>query len=302
MLTKFWEKMGEGLSARWLEYLLGPAFLFWGGGLLIMVFNIGFYTVWNWITGRDVPTQVILLLAGVFLLFLSSKLMEQVRFGFLRLLEGYWRWPLRYLADPLRKWQWKRIQRGRDRWNALMERKEKGLLTYEEARQLARLEMDGHYAPTNAAECLPTGLGNILRAAESAPWERYGLDAVVCWPRLWLLLPKDCRDALAESRRRLDTLVELWAWGLIFLVWAIWWPWAILVSLLWQVIAYRLALDAARVYADLFISAFDLHRWSLYESAHWEKPAVSGATEVALGQRLSEFFWRGTSESPVTYQ
>ncbi len=116
MLTKFWDKIGEGLSARWLEYLFSPALLFWGGGLLLAVFFcIGFAPAWDWLSSRDLPTQTALLLAGVGLLFLSSKLMEQVRFPMLRLLEGYWRPPLAWLAAPLRRWQWRRIQKGRER-------------------------------------------------------------------------------------------------------------------------------------------------------------------------------------------
>ncbi len=183
-----------------------------------------------------------------------------------------------------------------------MERREAGLLTYAEVRELARLEVEGHYAPASLDECLPTALGNALRAAEAAPRERYGLEAVICWPRLWLLLPKDARETLAEARRVLDLRVELWAWGLLSLLWAFLWPWAAFLSLLWMTLAYALALDAARVYADLFQSAFDLYRWSLYEAVRWEKPTQSGDAEIALGQRLSEFLWRGTSEAPLTYR
>ncbi len=147
MLTKFWDKLGEGLSARWLEYLFSPALLFWGGGLLIVGLRLGFVAAWEQLKGLDVTAQTALLLAGLFLVVLSSKLMEQVRFPFLRLLEGYWRGPLAWLAAPLRRWQWQRIEKGRARWNDLMNRREKGPLRYDEARQLARLEIEGHYAP-----------------------------------------------------------------------------------------------------------------------------------------------------------
>ena len=33
MLNKFWESIGTKVADRWLEYLFGPAFLFWAGGL-----------------------------------------------------------------------------------------------------------------------------------------------------------------------------------------------------------------------------------------------------------------------------
>lgn len=295
------DKLGEGLSARWLEHLFSPALLFWGGGLLIVGLHMGYEEAWAQLKDLDVNAQIVLVLAGLLLVALSSKLMEELRFSFLRLLEGYWRAPLSWLAEPLRLRQWRRIEKGRNRWNELMQRREKGILTYAEARELARLEVEGHYAPAAGEDCLPTALGNILRAAEAAPRERYGLDAVICWPRLWMLLPQEVRQVLGESRRALDLRVELWAWGLLFLGWAFLWPWAALIALGWMWLAYALAMDTARVYADLLESAFDLYRWKLYEAANWEKPARSGEAEITLGKRLTEFFWRGTSAQPISY-
>jgi hypothetical protein len=302
MLTKFWESTGAGISERWLRQLLGPAFLFWGGGLLIIVFKIGFYDVWNWIASRDVSTQTAVLLAGLLIVTFSSQLMGKMRFGFLRLLEGYWSWPLSYLIVPFTRIQHRLIERDRERWNGLMDKFEKGNMTPVQKRELSRLEANGHYTPADLDDCMPTNLGNVLQSAESTPRHKYGLDAVICWPRLWLLLSKDVREVLDTARQTLDTLVELWAWGLFFLIWAFWWRWAILISLLWMAIAYLLAVQSARTYADLLESTFDLYRWSLYSSMHWAVPARSGAEEIAVGKQLTEFLWRGTSEAPIPYK
>ncbi len=57
MLSQFWEKMGEGLSARWLEYLFSPALLFWGGGALILAGRLGFAEAWGELSHLDVPAQ-----------------------------------------------------------------------------------------------------------------------------------------------------------------------------------------------------------------------------------------------------
>ncbi len=94
----------------------------------------------------------------------------------------------------------------------------------------------------------------------------------------------------------------MWTWGLLFLLWASLWPWAALIALAWMALAYSLALDAACVYADLLQAAFDLYRWDLYKAVAWELPGASGEEEIALGQRLSEFLWRGTSAKPITYR
>jgi len=147
---------------------------------------------------------------------------------------------------------------------------------------------------------MPTAVGNILRAGESAPAEKYGLDAVVCWPRLWMLLPKEIRDDLVTARQNLMTLTELWAWGLLFLVWSIWSPWAIAVSIVWLALAYVWLMESARGYADLIVSAFDLYRWKLYEALDWPRPKDRGA-EVESGRALTEFLWRGTLPGTVTY-
>ena len=142
----------------------------------------------------------------------------------------------------------------------------------------------------------------FLSAAETTPTHKYGLDAFVCWPRLWLLLPDHTREELSIARSTLMTLVEIWTWGLLFLIWSTWSQWAILIALLWLWLSYTLALRAAMTYADLLEAAFDLHRWALYQAAHWPLPESTGDDEIAVGQRLTEFFWRGMTASQVQYQ
>jgi hypothetical protein len=301
-MNKFWEGIGSGLSAQWVQQLFGPAFLFWGGGLLIYIYKESdFYTVWNWISSRDTPSQVAFLLIGAFVLLISSKLMEQLRFPFLRLLEGYWVWPFNYVSLPLVKLQRWMIQRDRNAWNELMNKWEIAPLSASERDELSRLEVNGHYAPSDLNDCMPTSLGNILKAAEATPHHKYGLDAVICWPRLWLLLPKETREILGNARQSMDAIVELWAWGLVFLVWTVWWPMSIIISLIWMIVAYLLAVQSAKTFSDLLESAFDLHRWSLYESVRWNVPAQSGEDEVNYGQKLTEYLWRGTTNKPVIF-
>lgn len=301
MLSKFWESTGEGLTERWLQQLLGPAFLFWGTGLLIVTSKIGIYKVWNWITSRDLLTQAAVLIIGVLVITLSGRLMEQFRFGFLRLLEGYWIWPFSYLATLTSMAQRWFIERDRERWNTLMDKDEAGTLTPTERQELSELETRNHYTPADLNDCMPTSLGNILQAAESAPRNKYGLDAVICWPRLWLLLPKEVQENLSAARQRLDVLVELLVWGLFFSGWVVIWPWAVAISILWQLVIYAFVTDAARVYADLLESSFDLYRWDLYKTTRWPLPKKAGETELVTGSKLNQFLWRGYTEEPVTF-
>jgi hypothetical protein len=54
-------------------------------------------------------------------------------------------------------------------------------------------------------------LGNVLRAAEDYPGddERYGMDAVFYWPRLYLILPSDARSLADSYRSGLDRMILL---------------------------------------------------------------------------------------------
>ena len=54
---------------------------------------------------------------------------------------------------------------------------------------------------------MPTRLGNILRAAESYPHDRYGADAVLTWPRLFPLLPDRLTASLTAARAEIEQVV-----------------------------------------------------------------------------------------------
>lgn len=54
------------------------------------------------------------------------------------------------------------------------------------------------------AAVLPTRLGNVLLAAERYPVERYGIDPVVFWPRLYPLLPEQFQRDYEEFVREYE--------------------------------------------------------------------------------------------------
>ena len=183
-----------------------------------------------------------------------------------------------------------------------MVKRESTNITSKELRTLAFLERRRRYFPAKSHDVLPTTLGNILRTAETRPKYRYGLDAVLLWPRLWLLLPKDVQEDLSGARQQLDKMIEVWTWGLLFLVWGLFWQWAWLIALLWMIIAYTLASQSATVFSDILEATFDTQRWLLYTSLHWPLPEKSGESEAANGEQLTQFLQRGWTEQPISYE
>lgn len=153
-----------------------------------------------------------------------------------------------------------------------------------------------HQLPEQEQDLLPTRLGNILRAAERRPYHRYGLDAIICWPRLWLLLPEAVKKDLQAAQTELNNAVRLIFWSLLFLVWSIWAWWAIPLALMAAAFAYGWALDAAAVYATLIEATFDLHRPLLYNALGWTLPP-DPAEERRVGRQLTDYLWRGSVSS-----
>ncbi len=295
MLTDFLTELTKDLRGKWLERLFGPAFLFWAGGLLLVFGPQRLSTWWEHLLTQPALAQVGWLVAAIILLNASAAVMERLRLTFLRLLEGYWPWPLRLLEAPLSALVRRRVLRQRERWRALMQKREAQSLTPAERMELARLEQDRLDVPPDPDDLRPTAVGNILRAVERRVVHRYGLDPVLLWPRLWLLLPEEARQEIAAARESLDRLAEAWGWGLCFLVWAIWRPLlAVPVALIWMFLAASLARSPARTFALLVQSAFDLYRWRLYEALHFPVPEEKGEAEIKAGQSLTRYIQRGS--------
>jgi hypothetical protein len=57
--------------------------------------------------------------------------------------------------------------------------------------------------PIDDENLLPTRLGNIIRASEIYPMEKYSIPGVILWPRLLQLLPKGLKDQIEEEFNKL---------------------------------------------------------------------------------------------------
>lgn len=170
-------------------------------------------------------------------------------------------------------------------------------------RRLAALATGGHVpagypSPTRPGEVMPTRVGNILKNAELYPEIRYGIDAVVVWPRLHPLLPSGVSTALGAVKADLElqlvtaslaaalgvaggaaVLVAGGPW-LLFLAW--YWGGA----LVWW-LAVRGAAGPARAYGQQVKVAFDLYRRDLLTQLD------AGSDGPARWQALARLWHRG---------
>ena len=72
--------------------------------------------------------------------------------------------------------------------------------------------------PLDIENILPTRLGNILRASEVYPYDRYGIDALTMWPRLVNFLPEEFNHELEEINNNLVFMLNS---SLLFLILAL---------------------------------------------------------------------------------
>ncbi len=307
VITALWSSFSEKAADRWAGLLFSPAMAFWLGGVIAWVWahggftgpNSGWRTLernWSDTLGKtSVVAQVMCAALALSIAVASARLGEWLTFPVLRLLEGYWpQWAtsmrVRIIAARGRV-----IDRRADRWRSLARRRTE--LTPHEYAEYIALSARRAAVPIVARERMPTRLGDLLRAVESRPRQRYGLDAVTCWTRLWLVLPEDARTQLAAARAQMDECVRLWLWSLLFCVWVIFTWWALAVALIGLTIGYRMAFAAASCYGELVQSCFDVHRSSLYSALGWDRPN-DAVGELEAGRRLTAFLQRGPLPDP----
>jgi hypothetical protein len=303
MLETLWDKVGEELAGKWTAQALLPAFAFWGGGLLAYAWRHDWKIITAWWDARAPQEQVAIVIGALILIALSAQVMQRLQGTIVRIAEGYWPWPLRWLRFQLaRLWRW-RMSRKYERWNELANKchGQPDQLQPEERAEFARLDMALGRFPVDPARAMPTRLGNVLRAAEEYPQVRYGLSANVCWARLWLLLPEETRTDISGAHEQLNEAAQLCGWSLLFVVWAAWVWWAPLVGLVVASLAYRGMVMAALVYGELMRAAFDLHRFDLYERLRWKPPQTPDA-EDALGMQVTEYLHRGTAPPNLAFE
>jgi hypothetical protein len=79
MLTDFLTELTKDLPGKWLERLFGPAFLFWAGGLLLVIGPAGLTAWWQYLLTQPALAQVGWLVAALLVLNASAAVMERLR-------------------------------------------------------------------------------------------------------------------------------------------------------------------------------------------------------------------------------
>lgn len=299
-MSKFVESLSGEFANNWLVRVLSPAFVFWAVGFLAINGDLRNIDVLEHSLDRFESEKelhwIILLVLAFLLVSASAWIVDRITLPVTRLLEGYW-W------DFCGLWRWRvgATQRRYDKkyaeWNRL------AALAAPSPKDKLRLIVLDQYLrrfPT-ADRLLPTRLGNILCASETRPHDKYGLDAVVCWPRLWLLLPDSNREDITAARAAMDDGVRLVLWSALSLVWSLWVCWLPAISLVVMIIGYRITLAAAADFADLLEAAFDTRRSLLYDALGWPLPETP-AGEKAVGEALTKYLARGSDDNEPRLQ
>jgi uncharacterized membrane protein YhaH (DUF805 family) len=238
------------------------------------------------------PQEIVLILFSVAVLL---AILPPFHVSLVRLLEGYWGGSLfaSALSDLGLAIQRKRLERLKKAFY------DDGDTPRVERRSaLAAVKLQAY---PREANLLPTQLGNALRAAEDRAGQRYGLDTIAAWPRLYPCLSPPLADVLNALRDRLDLAARMAAALLLatvasaaILVRHGWWLLLPLITVMLSWIAYRAAIRAAVAYGLEIDVAFDLHRFDMLQSLHLPLPD-NPESELRFNGRLTDFLQGGAS-------
>ncbi|HOC43228.1 MAG TPA: hypothetical protein PKJ99_09485 [Thermoanaerobaculales bacterium] len=237
--------------------------------------------------------------AGAVALVILGLLVQPLEIKLVRLLEGYW--GSGAIGLRLSRWGVRRARVKRDAIRSVVATpKGPAELSREDLARIAGAARElRERLPERDDRLLPTALGNALRAAEDSAGERYGLDTVLAWPRLYFVLSDRMVEVLGSQRLQLDVSSKLTA---AFLLIAIitasmlatdgWWLLLPAASLVLSRVAYRGAVEAAVAYGETIRAAFDLYRYDLLKALGIARPSDAVA-ERTVFEQLSEFLYFG---------
>ncbi|NUP14592.1 MAG: hypothetical protein HOZ81_00485 [Streptomyces sp.] len=147
-------------------------------------------------------------------------------------------------------------------------------------------------------ELMPTSLGNMLLRAERFSGDRYGLDMMRVYPRIYPFVAPRLENAVAQQLSLISATaslsVSLGVTGVaispLFLRWDVW-SLLPLAPMVLSVLAYRGAVAASAFHGTLLATVFDVHRFDLLRAFHYKLPR-SAEELVGLNEAVSDFLAR----------
>lgn len=276
---------------RFLVTYFLPSFLFWA--LLIVVWFAGRGEL-ELAAGLWVPKTtvgwVVRTVAFFAWVFVFSNLLASHSMNLLRLYEGYWSFPG---SGPIftlgQRWYQRKLQRLEASFPTDPN-------SYQEVYHKYPL-------PTQLQYVMPTILGNILRNSELYAYNRYRIDSVLIWPRLYSLFSPSFTQTVVELRTAMDFMLVISMLATVFafvsgsyLIFVSGSPLTFLLcfgaGLLVAWLAYRGAVAGALLYGQQIKLAFDLYRNQLLTSLKIPVPATP-KEERDTWEALSQWWYRG---------
>ena len=295
MLNDVFKEVPGLLGRRFLMNAFFPSFLFWGLVIVVVIAGqadfVNSLKEWNQLDITLKALQIIVFFSWIifFSIILSSHFNTILRFY-----EGYWNFPLGQLKNNRRNLYKARLD---DLYNQ-GDKYETIYLYYP--------------LPKHKDNVMPTRLGNILRNAELYSFDRYGIDAVLIWSRLYNLFPERFLETIAEAKSSLDFmlmvsalssifalfsgvyLVIVQASGLLFLM-CFWGG----LFLAW--LTYRSALGSALLYAQQIKAGFDLYRHELLKQMRLELPKTP-SEEPKLWEEIGKLLYKDEKNVQLQYK
>lgn len=246
---------------------------------------------------ENLPTlaRTVVIAGTVIAVVVAAYLLYNGQYVIVRLFEGYW--------PQVRALLWLRNYRVglyRKRWEYLDHLAQQAG-TGTEINEIQSEQLVFYPPPNHLDQMMPTRLGNILRAAEIYPHERYGIDAAVIWPRLRPLLKPETLALLEDRKTTLTFMLSMCLLSAAFsLVWCPVlalatdrWDLFLLCALGWPLawLCYQNAVQSAVAYGEQLRATFDLHRHDLLRALNRPIPADADA-ERKEWLRLGRFFYR----------
>lgn len=280
------------VGRRFLMTAFVPSLVFWGLFIAVMAIGQGdlFTAIKAWSEQETIFKTLQIIVFVVWVIFFANILSSQLN-TILRLYEGYWDFPLgRYFQI-----------RGQRRHQARLKKLENDPNQYEKIYLYYPL-------PTQPEQVMPTLLGNILKNAELYPRDRYRIDAVLIWPRLYYLLSDRFVQTVADARGALDFMLvisslsvgfALLAGSYLLITGAAWLYFLVcfLGGLFTAWLAYKSALGSALLYAQQIKVAFDLYRNDLLKKMHISLPTTP-EEEKRVWNDVVQLLYRNVREKP----